>query len=337
MQRESGLSGRGGATVARVVPLTEDGVFVFVCLCRRMCLCLRRPPGAPVLSPDHAMSSSANGCAVSPCVAVPNSGVGGDRKVPFLIGVAGGTASGKSTVCRKIMEKLGQDVVDHSRGQRVVCISQESFYRELSEEEREEALKGNYNFDHPDALDADLIVSILRDVLRGKEVQLPVYDFALMRKTNECKLVHPADVVLLEGILAFYYPELRDLFQMRLFVDTDPDTRLARRVLRDVQERGRDLEFVLTQYMTFVKPAFEEFCLPTKKYADVIIPRGADNQVAIDLIVQNIGDYLSNKEHVVPRPTTPGSGPPTTRPRMFSGSGSFSTMYGSSPPPARPH
>ena len=262
--------------------------------------------------------------------------------MPFLIGVAGGTASGKSTVCRKIMEKLGQDSLGPGHVQRVVCISQESFYRELDENEREEALKGNYNFDHPDALDSDLIVRILRDVLHGREVQMPVYDFALMRKkTDECQRVHPADVVLVEGILVFYYPEIRELFQMRLFVDTDPDTRLARRVLRDVQERGRDLEFVLTQYTTFVKPAFEEFCLPTKKYADVIIPRGADNEVAIDLIVQNIGDYLSNKEQhqvPVPRPTTPGSGPlPTTRPRMFSGSGSFSTLYGSSPPPARPH
>ena len=259
------------------------------------------------------------------------------RKFPFLIGVAGGTASGKSTVCRKIMEKLGQDAMDHSQRQRVVCISQESFYRDIGDQEREEALRGNYNFDHPDALDSDLIARILRDVLQGKEVRIPVYDFALMRKTSESTLIHPADVVLVEGILVFYYPEIRDLFQMRLFVDTDPDTRLARRVLRDVQERGRDLEFVLTQYTTFVKPAFEDFCLPTKKYADVIVPRGADNEVAIDLIVQNIGDYLSNKEAAVPRPTTPGCGPSTTRPRMFSGSGSFSTMYGSSPPPARPH
>lgn len=110
----------------------------------------------------------------------PLSGLG-SRKVPFLIGVAGGTASGKSTVCRKIMEKLGQDVVDHSHHQRVVCISQESFYRELDDQERDEALKGNYNFDHPDALDSELIVKILRDVLHGKEVQIPVYDFALMR------------------------------------------------------------------------------------------------------------------------------------------------------------
>lgn len=146
-----------------------------------------------------------------------------------MIGVAGGTASGKSTVCRKIMEKLGQDAVDHSSQQRVVCISQESFYRELGDQERDEALRGNYNFDHPDALDSELIGRILRDVLLGKEVQIPVYDFALMRKTSEYKRVYPADVVLVEGILVFYYPEIRDLFQMRLFVDTDPDTRLARR------------------------------------------------------------------------------------------------------------
>lgn len=105
--------------------------------------------------------------------------------------------------------------------------------------------------------------------------------------------MYPADVVLFEGILMFYSQEIRDLFQMKLFVDTDADTRLSRRVLRDISERGRDLESILVQYITFVKPAFEEFCLPTKKYADVIIPRGADNLVAINLIVQHIQDILN--------------------------------------------
>eukprot|EP00074_Homo_sapiens_P062433 XP_011508272.2 uridine-cytidine kinase 2 isoform X2 [Homo sapiens] len=110
---------------------------------------------------------------------------------------------------------------------------------------------------------------------------------------EETVTVYPADVVLFEGILAFYSQEVRDLFQMKLFVDTDADTRLSRRVLRDISERGRDLEQILSQYITFVKPAFEEFCLPTKKYADVIIPRGADNLVAINLIVQHIQDILN--------------------------------------------
>lgn len=120
----------------------------------------------------------------------------------------------------------------------------------------------------------------------------PIICSVLYRK-EETVTVYPADVVLFEGILAFYSQEVRDLFQMKLFVDTDADTRLSRRVLRDISERGRDLEQILSQYITFVKPAFEEFCLPTKKYADVIIPRGADNLVAINLIVQHIQDILN--------------------------------------------
>uniref|UniRef100_A0A8C2J196 uridine/cytidine kinase n=1 Tax=Cyprinus carpio TaxID=7962 RepID=A0A8C2J196_CYPCA len=185
---------------------------------------------------------------------------------PFLIGVAGGTASGKSSVCGKIMELLGQNKIDHHQRQ-VAILSQDSFYRVLTSEQKAKALKGQFNFDHP--------------------------VFLTFHRKEETVTVYPADVVLFEGILMFYSQEIRDLFQMKLFVDTDADTRLSRRVLRDISERGRDLEQVLSQYITFVKPAFEEFCLPTKKYADVIIPRGADNLVAINLIVQHIQDILN--------------------------------------------
>ncbi|XP_042320514.1 uridine-cytidine kinase 2 isoform X3 [Sceloporus undulatus] len=143
-----------------------------------------------------------------------------------------------------------------------------------------------------DAFDNELVVKTLREIMEGKTVQIPVYDFMSHSRKEETVSVYPADVVLFEGILAFYSQEVRDLFQMKLFVDTDADTRLSRRVLRDISERGRDLEQILSQYITFVKPAFEEFCLPTKKYADVIIPRGVDNLVAINLIVQHIQDIL---------------------------------------------
>ncbi|NWX49773.1 UCK2 kinase, partial [Steatornis caripensis] len=136
-------------------------------------------------------------------------------------------------------------------------------------------------------------VKTLKEITEGKTVQIPVYDFVSHSRKEETVTVYPADVVLFEGILAFYSQEVRDLFRMKLFVDTDADTRLSRRVLRDISERGRDLEQILSQYITFVKPAFEEFCLPTKKYADVIIPRGADNEVAINLIVQHIQDILN--------------------------------------------
>ncbi|KAG9351000.1 hypothetical protein JZ751_024889 [Albula glossodonta] len=234
------------------------------------------------------------------------------NRQPFLIGVAGGTASGKSSVCGKIMELLGQNKIDHHQRQ-VAILSQDSFYRVLTPEQKAKALKGQYNFDHPDAFDNELIMKTLWDIMEGKAVQIPVYDFVTHSRKEESVTVYPADVVLFEGILMFYSLEIRDMFQMKLFVDTDADTRLSRRVLRDISERGRDLEQVLTQYITFVKPAFEEFCLPvsrsctppnpalnphlkptpTKKYADVIIPRGADNLVAINLIVQHIQDILN--------------------------------------------
>ncbi|XP_071443781.1 uridine-cytidine kinase isoform X2 [Hetaerina americana] len=215
-------------------------------------------------------------------------------KTPFLIGVAGGTASGKSTVCKRIMEKLGQVDMDQTKRQ-VVCISQDSFYKSLNPEEKLKADKGQYNFDHPAAFDDELILHTLKEILAGRKCKLPVYDYRNnMRVEGQEVTIYPADVVLIEGILVFYFPEIRNLFHMKLFVDMDSDTRLVRRVLRDIQERGRDLDQVLTQYTTFVKLAFEEFCLPTKKFADVIIPRGADNIVAIDLIVQHIQDLLGN-------------------------------------------
>lgn len=210
---------------------------------------------------------------------------------PFVIGVAGGTASGKSTVCAKIMEQLGQSEVDR-RQRQVAIISQDSFYKVLDESEKEQASRGLFNFDHPDAFDYSEMIRTMRDVVQGKKVEIPAYDYISNSRKSSNQAVYPADVVLFEGILVFYWPELRDMFHMKLFVDTDPDTRLSRRVLRDTRERGRDLDQILTQYTTLVKPAFEEFCLPTKKYADVIIPRGADNTVAIDLIVQHIQELL---------------------------------------------
>lgn len=216
-------------------------------------------------------------------------------KTPFLIGVAGGTASGKSTVCKRIMEQLGQADMDHAQRQ-VVSISQDSFYRELTPAEKLRADKGLFNFDHPDAFNEELMLKTLQEVLQGKKVEINEYDYRSNSLHPEKKLtIYPADVVLFEGILVFYFPAIRDLFHMKLFVDTDSDTRLARRVPRDINERGRDLDQVLNAYMVFVKPAFEEFCSPTKKFADVIIPRGADNTVAIDLIVQHIREFLNNR------------------------------------------
>merc|ERR1719348_1231820 len=223
-----------------------------------------------------------------------------ERRTPFMIGVAGGTASGKSTVCERLMEGLGQNEVSVEEKQ-VVHLSQDSFYRELNPLEISKANKGMFNFDHPDAFDNQLMESVLTDIINGRQTKVPVYDFKTnSRSPGEFTTIYPSDVILVEGILVFYYPTLRNMFNMKLFVDTDADSRLARRVLRDIEERGRDLEHVLHQYTTLVKPAFEEFCLPTKKYADVIVPRGAENTVAIDLIKQHIQDIIwrsnGNKE-----------------------------------------
>merc|ERR1712066_170610 len=228
----------------------------------------------------------------SPLRASPNgSAAAAVSKKPFLIGVAGGTASGKSTVCERIMEAVVEQNNGHER--QIISLSQDSFYRELDDAESAQAAKGTFNFDHPDAFDHELMINCLKDIQEAKPTKVPVYDFKTnSRKPGEFTDIFPSDVVLLEGILVFYNKEVRDLFDMKLFVDTDADTRLARRVLRDIEDRGRDLEHILQRYTNLVKPAFEEFCLPTKKFADVIIPRGADNTVAITLVAQHITDII---------------------------------------------
>ncbi|VDP13369.1 unnamed protein product [Onchocerca flexuosa] len=208
-------------------------------------------------------------------------------KTPFIIGVAGGTASGKSSVCSRIMEKLGKA---HKR--RVVTISQDSFYRNLTDEEMKKASRGEFNFDHPDAIEYALMISTLHKMKKGESVVVPKYDFCTNSRSKDSDVIESADVIIVEGILILYDQELRNLFDMKLFVDADADDRLARRVQRDIQERGRSLSQVLHQYLNLVKPAFEEFCLPTKKYADIIIPRGTDNNVAIDLILHHIHEIL---------------------------------------------
>merc|ERR1711936_1112464 len=162
------------------------------------------------------------------------------------------------------------------------------------------------------------MVKYLKDIKECRSTQVPLYDFKTnSRVEGEFTVIHPSDVVLLEGILVFYYKEVRDLFDMKLFVDTDADTRLARRVLRDIEERGRDLENVLFQYTNLVKPAFEEFCMPTKKHADVIIPRGADNKVAVNLVAQHILNILTSKNG---GSTISKANSPTTRSRSNSDS-----------------
>ncbi|KAL4193338.1 hypothetical protein AMTRI_Chr06g176370 [Amborella trichopoda] len=201
------------------------------------------------------------------------------HKQPFVIGVAGGTASGKTTVCDMIIAQL--------RDQRVVLINQDSFYRILSDEQLRQV--HDYNFDHPHAFDTEQLLCCMEKLQHGQAVDLPNYDFKSHKNyTLPARRVNPADVIILEGILVLHDPHVRELMNMKIFVDTDADLRLARRIRRDTVERGRDVRSVLDQYSKFVKPAFDDFILPSKKHADIIIPRGGDNHVAIDLILQHI-------------------------------------------------
>jgi len=244
--------------------------------------------------------SGGNGKNISsslPIEALHTWGVCEDRRdkknVPFIIGVSGGTASGKTSVCTLIIDALG----GANKNRRVAIISQDSFYNILNDEEKRLAHNGNYNFDHPAAFDWKLLESTLRDIAVGKAVKIPDYDFVTHSRIKGRETdIYGVDIILFEGILAFYQPEILDIMDIKIFVDSDSDTRLARRILRDMKERGRDLETILLQYQKFVKPSFDEYILPTKKYADVIIPRGADNTVAINLIVQHIKMQLVEKE-----------------------------------------
>ncbi|KAM0892521.1 hypothetical protein ACQ4PT_025694 [Festuca glaucescens] len=215
------------------------------------------------------------------------SGLENGHQEPFVIGVAGGASSGKSTVCKMIIDQL--------RDQRgVVVVTQESFYYGLSDEELVHV--HDYNFDHPDAFDTDLLLSCIENLKHGKAVDIPNYSFKTYKSAPSKRKVNPSDVIILVGILVFHDSRVRDLMNMKIFVDTDADVRLTRRIRRDTIEKGRDIKTVLDQYSKFVKPAFDDFILPTKKYADIIIPRGGDNNVAIDLIVQHIRTKLGQHD-----------------------------------------
>ncbi|XP_055805039.1 uridine kinase-like protein 5 [Solanum dulcamara] len=207
-------------------------------------------------------------------------------KVPFVIGVAGGTASGKTTVCNMIISQL--------QNQRVVVINQEAFYHPLTAEQLEKVHE--HNFDHPDAFNTELLLSCMEKLKHGQAIHIPNYDFKCHRSIEPARVVNPSDVIILDGILILHDTRIRDLMNMKIFVDSDSDVRLARRIRRDTVERNRNILNVLDQYAKHVKPGFEDFIRPTKKYADVIIPRGADNDVAIDLIVQHIRTKLGQHD-----------------------------------------
>lgn len=200
----------------------------------------------------------------------------------LIIGIAGGTGSGKTTVVHQIMNELPETEVG--------IISQDSYYKQnvgMSYEER-----SNINFDHPRAIDFELLVQHLKDLKAGKTIEQPVYSFVTHNRTDDTVITHPRKVMIVEGILILTNPELRDMFDVKVFVHADSDERLIRRLKRDIAERGRDMEEVLNRYQTTLKPMHQQFIEPTKAFADIIIPNDKYNTVAIDVVRAVINQRL---------------------------------------------
>ncbi len=203
----------------------------------------------------------------------------------LIIGIAGGTGSGKTTVVHQIMNELPSTGVG--------IISQDSYYKENSNLSYVERSK--INFDHPRAIDFELLVSHLKELKEGKAIEQPVYSFVTHNRTSDVILTHPRKVMIVEGILILTNPELRDMFDVKIFVHADSDERLIRRLKRDISERGRDMEEVLSRYQNTLKPMHEQFIEPTKAYADIIIPNDKYNTVAIDVVRAVITQKIDNR------------------------------------------
>jgi len=200
----------------------------------------------------------------------------------LVIGIAGGTGSGKTTVVNQILNELPAD--------EVTVISQDSYYKEnfnLSYKERTKI-----NFDHPEAIDFDLLVAHLKALRKGDIIEQPIYSFVTHNRTEDVHITHPKKVIIVEGILIFNNPELRDLFDIKIFVHADTDERLIRRIRRDIAERGRDINEVLARYQDTLKPMHQQFIEPTKNFADIIIPNDRYNTVAIDIVRTVINERL---------------------------------------------
>ena len=206
---------------------------------------------------------------------------------PILIGIAGGTASGKTSIAVKIKEEF-KDVKS------VLIIRQDDYYKDQSHLTMEERYRTNY--DHPFAFDNDLLISQLKMLMNGQSVQRPTYDFVVHNRSDITVTMDPAEVILLEGLFVLENEELRKLEHIKVFVDTASDIRFIRRLLRDVKERGRSLDSVVNQYVSTVRVMHDSFIEPTKKYADIIIPEGGSNMVAIDLLTTKISSILHSRE-----------------------------------------
>lgn len=204
---------------------------------------------------------------------------------PFLLGVAGGTGSGKTTVARAILRAVGEG--------RIGLLEQDNYYRDVDWESDGDLLR--HNFDHPSAIDELLLVEHLETLRAGRPVQAPIYDFVRHRRTARTRRVEPLPVVVLEGILILADARVRDLLDFKIYVDTDADLRLIRRLERDLAERGRALPDILRQYQHSVRPMHLEFVEPSKRWADVIIPQGGENRVALDMVVARVKELLARR------------------------------------------
>ncbi|MBP8251637.1 MAG: uridine kinase [Herpetosiphon sp.] len=204
------------------------------------------------------------------------------KQRPIVIGVAGGTGSGKTTVSQAILSRVGPS--------RIAFLQHDSYYREFSHLSPEE--RRQINYDHPDSLDNELLMQHIDDLCAGKTVEVPIYDFARDTRRPEVMHVHPRPVILVEGILIFAERALRDRMDVKIYVDADADMRFIRRLRRDISERGRSIESIIEQYLATVRPMHLEFVEPTKRYADIIIPRGGLNAIAIDMVVARVENLV---------------------------------------------
>merc|ERR1712038_1333845 len=211
----------------------------------------------------------------------------GQQVEPFVIGVCGGSASGKTTVANKIISELGVPWV--------TLLSMDSFYKVLNDKQHELAAVNEYNFDNPDAFDFELLFTTLQRLKEMKKVEVPIYNFMTHRRETKTVSMYGANVIIFEGILAFHMENIRNILDMKVFVETDSDVRLARRLKRDISMRGRDIHGVMQQYENHVKPAYDSYIAPTMQHADIIVPRGGENEVAINLIVQHVQTQLTNR------------------------------------------
>jgi uridine kinase len=209
-----------------------------------------------------------------------------EQKRPVTIGVAGGTGSGKTTVSNQILERVGQ--------QHIAYLPHDAYYKDLTHLSPEE--RAQINFDHPDSLDTPLLIEHVKLLKQSQAVEIPIYDFARHTRTEKTEYVSAQPIILVEGILIFSEPDLRPLFDIKIYVDTDADIRFIRRLKRDISERGRSADSVIEQYLSTVRPMHLKFVEPSKRYADVIVPEGGFNWVAIDMIADRIRSMLSNRE-----------------------------------------